>query len=333
MASQKTKLTVGLFMTAGITIALLAFLWLGMSRYLEKGRYYATYFNESVQGLSRDSPVKYRGVSIGRVWRIDVAPDLTLIEVVMQVDKEHKIGTDMVARLSVVGITGAMFIELDKREDGEPDRSPALSFEPEYPVIASRSSNISELLQGLDAFLTQLRAIDLEGISEKVKSTLDSVSRAIDDADIKALSANLESSFDNINTIVDREKWSRIISSMDEAMISLKSVTGKADNSFDRMGNALASLERITTENEQSIEEAIDGFRTAVYKANVFLDEGTSLFAGTDRSLSYLQQNLSQIARNLEQATDNLNRITQILADQPSQLFFGEPPPPRKIEK
>lgn len=333
MASQKTKLMVGLFMTAGITIALLAFIWLGMSRYLEKGRYYAVYFNESVQGLSRDSAVKYRGVSIGRVWRIDVAPDLTLIEVIMKVDKEHRLGTDMVARLSVVGITGAMFIELDKREEGDPDRMPVLSFEPEYPVIASRPSNISELLQGLDYILTQIRSIDLEGISEKVKSTLDSISLAIDDADIKGLSGRLESSFDNINSVVDREKWDGLITSLDEAMISFKSATGKADKSFDRVDRTLASLERITTGSEQTIEEAVDDFRAAAEKVNIFLDKGTSLITGTDRSLLYLQQDLSAITRNLEQATDNLNRISQILAEQPSQLLFGEPPPPRKIEK
>lgn len=48
MASQRTKFAVGLFVASGIGITLMAIIWLGMSRYLEKGQFYAAYFNESV---------------------------------------------------------------------------------------------------------------------------------------------------------------------------------------------------------------------------------------------------------------------------------------------
>ena len=82
MASQRTKFALGLFVTCGIGIACFAIIGLGVSKFFEKGRYYATYFNESVQGLDVDSPVKYRGVSIGRVEGITVAPDAKLIQVV-----------------------------------------------------------------------------------------------------------------------------------------------------------------------------------------------------------------------------------------------------------
>jgi len=80
MASLRTKFIVGAFVATGMGIAIAAILWLGASNYLEKGNYYAAYFDESVQGLEKDSPVKYRGVTIGRVYRIGVAPDAALIE-------------------------------------------------------------------------------------------------------------------------------------------------------------------------------------------------------------------------------------------------------------
>ncbi len=44
MASQKTKFTVGLFVTCGFAIGLLAFVWLGMSKFLEEGRNYVNLF-------------------------------------------------------------------------------------------------------------------------------------------------------------------------------------------------------------------------------------------------------------------------------------------------
>ena len=82
MASTKTQFSVGLFVIVGLTIATIAILWLGMSHYFEKGRYYVSYFDESVQGLDKDSPVKYRGVPIGRVENVGVAPDGTLIQII-----------------------------------------------------------------------------------------------------------------------------------------------------------------------------------------------------------------------------------------------------------
>jgi len=116
MASQKAKFIVGLFLVCGIGIALLAFIWLGMSRYFEKGRFYVTYFNESVQGLDKDSPVKYRGVSVGRVHSISVAPDSKLVKVVLKIETGMVLDTNMVAQLKSVGITGSVFIELDQKK-------------------------------------------------------------------------------------------------------------------------------------------------------------------------------------------------------------------------
>lgn len=124
MASTKTKFAVGLFVAGGISIALLAIIWLGATRYFEKGQYYVAYFNESVQGLDKDSPVKYRGVTIGRTVTIGVAPDSKLIEVVLKIESGQKLGGDIVAQLKPVGITGSMFIELDQKKRDEPDRSP-----------------------------------------------------------------------------------------------------------------------------------------------------------------------------------------------------------------
>jgi phospholipid/cholesterol/gamma-HCH transport system substrate-binding protein len=331
MASQRTKLTVGLFMTVGITIAVMAFIWLGMSRFLETGKDYVSYFNESVQGLDKDSPVKYRGGSVGRVARVEVAPDSKLIQVIMKIETDFEPGSDIVAQLSNVGITGSMFIELDKRQKEDPD-PPVLNFPSEYPIIQSKPSTIEKLKKGLDDVLYQIRALDLEGISIRVKLSLDSINQAVSDANISGLSKNLEASLENIGSIVEKERWDRIIYSVEKAMDSFESVMAKADVGINRVDNTLLSLENLATGKEKTIGEAIDEFKTAVDKVNVFLDEGTSLVRGTDRSVSYLQQNLIAIMRNLEQTTENLNRISQILADQPSQLLFGEPPAPRKIE-
>ena len=164
MASIKTKFTVGLFIAAGLAIAIVAIIWLGMSKYLEKGQLYAAYFDESIQGLDRDSPVKYRGVPVGRVQRIGVAPDGALVQVVMKIETklepEKEVLADIAAQLKSAGITGIMFVELDRKKDGDPDFQPKLTFESDYPMIATRPSEIKMFLEGVDDVLKQLKSID-----------------------------------------------------------------------------------------------------------------------------------------------------------------------------
>jgi phospholipid/cholesterol/gamma-HCH transport system substrate-binding protein len=301
-----------------------------MSRFLQKGNYYATYFNESVQGLDKDSPVNYRGVSIGRVDSIEVAPDARLIEVILKIDTGQKLDNDIVAQLSPVGITGGMIIGLDRMKEGEKDQSPKLGFESEYPVVSSKPAEISGILQGINDVLIQIRSMDLEVISGKIKLALDNANRAILDTDLKTLSESLKSSFDDLRQITDRERWDRIIASLEAAASSLNSVMGKADTSLDHVDGAVAGLERITVGKVETIEAAIEDFKAAAEKANTLLEKGQLLVS--DDSLSNLRQYLLAISRNLEQASENINRITEKIADQPSQLIFGEPPEPRKLE-
>jgi phospholipid/cholesterol/gamma-HCH transport system substrate-binding protein len=318
MASQKTKFVVGLFLVAGIGIALLAFIWLGMSRYFEKGRYYVTYFNESVQGLDKDSPVKYRGVSVGRVASISVAPDSKLIKVVLKIDTGMVLDTNIVAQLRAVGITGGVFVELDQKKKDEPDLSPPLSFPSEYPIVASKPSELGTILKGVDDIINKFKALDLEGISEKVKFNLDLIEKTIQEANVKGVSRKLEASLDQIHRILDYQQWDKIITTTQS--------TVQAANEFFVRGNAtFAQVRGIIADNEQSIRQALKNVNRAIERT-------ASLATGADETFSYMRRNLLVSAQNLEKASENLNRLMEVLAQQPSQLIFGEPPPRREME-
>lgn len=331
MASQKTKFTVGLFVAGGLCIAVLAIIWLGMSRYFEKGNFYVTYFDESVQGLSKDSPVKYRGVSVGRVESIKVAPDEKLIEVMMKMESGQTLGQDIVAQLKDVGITGSMFVELDLKVKDEEDRSPPISFPSEYPMVASKPSELSELLRGLDDVLTQIGSLDLAGISDKIKLTLDNISRMIADADVKGISTDIRATFKDASNILDGKRWDAILASVQEASGSLNQLIKKAQSSLGRVDKTFAVVGGIVSDNETAIKDVVDELRQAVENAGALLDKGTLLITRSDESIVQLRRRLLVSAQNLAEATDNLNRLMELLADHPSQLIFGEPPPPREF--
>jgi phospholipid/cholesterol/gamma-HCH transport system substrate-binding protein len=333
MASQKTKFAVGLFLACGMVFAVLVIIWLGMSRFLEKGRYYVTYFDESVQGLNIDSPVKYRGVFIGRVDRIDVAPDSKLIQVVLKIESGQTLDSSIVAQLKSVGITGSMFIEIDRKKTGEPDQSPKLNFPTKYPIVASKPSEIGELISGINAVLDQIKSLDLRGITERIKLTLENIDQKVSQADVKRISDSLEASLGRANLLLNDQRWDRILSMVDQGVLSFNSVIKGANRSLDRLDKTIVRFDGIVEEKEKSIKAGIENFKLAMQRANVFLEKGSALMDGTDAAVTQLTQHLLIVAQNLEKASENLNQIMELLADQPSQLIFVAPPVPRNVDK
>jgi len=202
MASIKTKFNVGLFVVLGFIIATITIMWLGISHYFEKGKLYAAYFDESVQGLNQDSAVKYRGVTIGRVDSIRVAPDATLIEVVMKIETDLKPGSNLVAQLKSVGITGIMFVELDHKKEGEPDYSPEINFPSKYLVIATKPSDIKLYMEGFSKILREINSLDLQTSLEKWDSALGSVERAGNS--FTDLSHNADKTITRLNRVIEQ---------------------------------------------------------------------------------------------------------------------------------
>ncbi|MDH3394059.1 MAG: MlaD family protein [Desulfobulbaceae bacterium] len=313
MTDKRTKFWVGLFVAGGLAIAVAAVIWLGMSRFFEKGSNYAVYFDESVQGLAIDSPVKYRGVAIGRVERIGVAADSKLIEVIVKIESELKPENNLIAQLKAVGITGSMFIELDRKKDAARISSPELHFPTEYPVLASRPSEISELFRGIDQVIQKMNDLDIAGISQRLNATLDHIDQAvvqtdvvgignkahatldtlkqsITDLDLKGISVELKKSLTSLNADLDPTRWDQVMSGLQGTIVTL-----------DR----------------------------SVNKADKLLDEMASLTDTTDSGIKTVSRHLQTAGKDIEQSTSQLRQLLEQLNDQPSRLLFSAPPPRR----
>ncbi len=202
MSKEKKNLIIGLFVTGGLIIAVAAVVWLGASRYLEKGDTYVTYFNESVQGLLKDSVVKYRGVEAGRVKAIRVAPDNRLIEVVMNINLKGGIEGDVVAQLKAAGITGIVFIGLDRKGAEEEELSPKISFASEYPIIPSRPSETAQFLSDVDVIVGKIKSIDFKGISDNIKATMKGAEDLLSGKRMKQIMVNLTSTTGKLDRAV-----------------------------------------------------------------------------------------------------------------------------------
>jgi phospholipid/cholesterol/gamma-HCH transport system substrate-binding protein len=292
MINQKTKFFVGLFIAGGICIAIVAIIWLGMSRFFHKGEFYAVYFNESVQGLKVDSPVKYRGVDIGYVKQLGLASDSRLIEAVLEIMSGIRLESDMVAQLKAAGITGSMFIELDRITEGVENYSPKLTFPTEYPVLASRPSEMSEFFHGIDDIIQKINTIDISGISDSVKKSLGHIDNAFVDLDLKGISSDIKASLKSLNKNLTPARWEKIVVRIEDTFNSLDGV---------------------------------------IHNINLLLESTTGLTDSTGRGIVNLNQYLNVIGQRLEITSNNLNNLLEQINDQPSRLLFGDAPPRRVL--
>ena len=294
MINQKTKFYVGLFIAAGIGLAIVTIILLGMNRFLEKGQFYAVYFNESVQGLKIDSPVKYRGVAIGHIERIALAPDSKLIEVILKIEADITLEENMVAQQKAVGITGSKFIELDLMTDSMESSSPDLKFPTEYRVLESRPSDISELFHSVDDIVKKLHSLDIIGISDSLKTTLNHLDQSLQDFDAKGISGDIKTSLTSINKNFDPKRWDKLI-------------TG--------------------------IEKSVESLDDVVHDADGIVTNASALIARTETEVANLGRYILVVGQYLEKASANLDQTLEQVSIQPSQLLFSEPPIEKQFEK
>ena len=332
MADQKSKFMVGLFMMAGIAIGLTAIIWLGMSHFFEEGRYYATYFDQSVQGLIVDSPVKYRGVSIGRVDRINVAPDSHLITVVMKIDSGITMQPDMIAQLKVVGITGSMFIEIDRSVAGEMELSPKISFPSQYPVIASKPSEISRIFQGLDDIVHKFNTLNIEKIAQEFTEMLQTVTTSVEELQVDLISEQTILALDNLNKNLDSTRWDRIIQSLDKGTSSIPAVVDEMNEVIHQV-NALAQrIDSVIEVNEGTVNSSLLEFNETLESSRKFVSNASNLAANAEKTLDNLNYQLQGMIILMETTAETLNSGMTRITEQPSLLLFGDAPTERLID-
>jgi phospholipid/cholesterol/gamma-HCH transport system substrate-binding protein len=204
MARKQSRFMIGLFVAVGILIGVVAVVWLGASKYFQKGTYYVTYFDESVQGLQVDSGVKYRGVEIGNVEKISVAPDQRLVEVVMKINLEGDIQKTIVTQLRAAGITGIVFVELDQRASGAENLLSPTAIPTPYPVIPSQPSQTKQMLSSVDRIMERISQVDLPGISEQLIDTSRAIETFFTSREMKGILRNLDATAASLERGVGR---------------------------------------------------------------------------------------------------------------------------------
>ena len=183
---------------------------------------YLIYFNESVLGLNLDAPVKYRGITVGKVTRLRINPKNTeQVEVTVDILKSTPIKENTVAKLTAQGITGLTYINLTQGKNA----APPLKAKPgqKYPVIKTIPSFFAHFERSLG------------DVSSQLSTTLEKTQKLLSDENQKQITLLLQRTA-NIMDKVDRLLDQKTIDHFQSSMNNLDNITYKVDQLVPKIG-------------------------------------------------------------------------------------------------
>ncbi|HEY1111138.1 MAG TPA: MlaD family protein, partial [Opitutaceae bacterium] len=148
MKSKISPAVIGAFVIGAFALATLALLSFGGFHFFDKPERFVVYVDESVSGLDQGSPVKMRGVRVGRVVslgiRYNAAKSRSVVAVVCELNRDmvrdpggalidvsskdemrKLVQSGMRAQLGVLGLaTGLLFVELDFKDPDPNEKLP-----------------------------------------------------------------------------------------------------------------------------------------------------------------------------------------------------------------
>ena len=291
---------VGAFVLLVITMAVLFVYWYEESHERRDYTRYEIYFDGSVSGLARGSPVRYLGVDVGRVVRMRIDPrNSSRVEVIVDIDSSAPVSATTLAELSLQGVTGLLYIDLivNAAERRVTEAVPSL----EYPVIRSARSN-------LDAFLASLP--DLVSTLGEVAGR---ASRIFSDANITAISNSLA----NIN---------EASAPLPTTLRQIQALTGELRTATVEIGGAAAGVRRVTDTSGPELLAALQRVRVVadnLARTSGKLDE--IVRDNQDDVRVFARDGLPELERLLRDgraAAVEFRELSHSLRENPSRLLY-----------
>ncbi len=192
-------LSVGIFVIVTLSLSLLTLIWFGGDEDREPYLRYQILFDHDVSGLPVEGPVRFLGVEVGHVVRIDLAAnDPTTVVVDIDVRRSTPITTGTYAALAYQGITGVAYINLASDAGDYPDL--VAVGEQDVPVLPSRRAGLNALLESTPKVIDQVGSLlsKAEGfVSEQNQASfqdllqnLDSISAELAEQDVPVVLTN-----------------------------------------------------------------------------------------------------------------------------------------------
>lgn len=293
---------VGLFVVLLGAAAIMLFLWLSIFKNHQTYNTYFVYMHEQVSGIGPQTPVRFNGVKVGYVQKIELNPlDPQQVVLTLKIKEETPVTTSTIATLQSEGIIGMDYVALKALTA----TAPPLMVKPgeKYPVIPSEPS----LLMKLGTALGE--------ITKTIKELSDNIGKVFDTKNRQAINTSL-SNLQKITTALATD--SQNINSTTTFMKRFMSNSAKASKQLPEI---MCQLNSILT----SIKLAAHQFDITGQSVELTVQDAHNTMQNVAvQTMSSVQQLLDK----LNVMTGHLQQLGKDLEHNPSILVRGKYPSP-----
>ncbi len=313
MSAPTNQWKLGAFVAGSVLIGLTAAALLTAQTMQVVSVSYTSYFDEAVTGLEMGSPIRFRGVKIGNVSAIEVAPDRRHVEVTYSLGvkvlarlglagategKETKISIppDLRVQLASTGLTGTKFLQIDFFDtQGLPP--PTLPFpvpENYIPAIPSTMKNLEDAI---------VLAVDqLPEITRQLSGVISRVNLILDDVNGRGLPAKAVATLDGTVHLL-----ASVQSKLDQLPVA--ELSRDASATLNGAGVAMAKLNRAL--------DRLDG------EAGLLASAQRTTDSLGDLAGPRLQASIVDTARDVREAAVAMRQLVEALQRDPDMLLKG----------
>lgn len=274
---------IGAFVAGGVVLFIVAMVLLGAGSFSGRKPGAIAYFEDSVSGLDIGAPVKFRGVSVGKVSQVllrtpgqtgsdyavpvvmEFTPDLLTRRGIDEalLDKQGlglSIEKGLRAKLQQQSvITGVLYVELDYFPD-----TPIKLHDPkgELPEVPTLPSNLGALTKAVSQTLTQLSKVDFVSITGKVDSILGRLDEGASRIEFQKINGNLVAASENIAKVTSDPAITQAVRDFSAAMKGVEALARRLDGKVDPVAADVGAMAEAGRKALQRLEEASANLRT-----------------------------------------------------------------------
>jgi phospholipid/cholesterol/gamma-HCH transport system substrate-binding protein len=313
MVTRAQKIRLGIFLTISISILLIAIGIITGSRLLKKRvTYYIRYKEISLTGLEIGSPVKYRGLRIGRIEDMYIDEnDVTSIIVEITIDPKTPIKEDNEAVIDYLSIAaGLKMIEIQGGTN-ESKRLPPNSFIKAGQSLVDTITGKAEVItEKLELILNNFVELTAPKRQDKLYQLIDKTTKTLESFQT-LLDTNQVSIF---HTIKNVERFSTYLDSFmvtsNLAINDIRKVTQSP-----KLITTVDNVEKITTELQQAnLSDLITKLANAVEQTN-------RTFTHLDLTLLKSRHDILSSTEILRESLEYFNEFTRLISENPSLLL------------
>ena len=300
MDSDANYVAVGAFVMLAIALGGGFVFWYTDAREKRAYERYEIYFEGTVSGLNEGSPVRYLGVNVGQVKRIRLDPrQKKTVQVIVDVDSAAPIDSRTLASLSLQGITGLLYVDLEQQKTAA--AAGPLAPGEQYPIIRSAPSDFDLLLSSLPTLATH--AVDL----------VDRMNQVFSEQNMRAFKTTL----DNVRKASER---------MPAALRDAQTLIADARRASQEIQGTAAELRGIAGNSAPDIREALTRVREVTQNLAVTTGRLDRFVADNEPGLTHFtNQSLPELERLLRESQDaarDFRDLSRSLKQDPSQLIY-----------